>query len=127
MKKFVVGAVLALVLTVAALFAQETVTVTTPVVTTATSQQVRYIGFDLANSRIVVEVVANTGVLTVASYDSLGLTVNGVRTAATPTGATLLNSVNISNNTTTSLVKRVYQRLQADGVIAAGSITGTPQ
>jgi hypothetical protein len=46
--------------------------------------------------------------------------------STSPTGATLLSSLNTSNNTSTSLVKRVYQRLIADGVLA-GSISGSPQ
>lgn len=45
--------------------------------------------------------------------------------STTPTGAALLSALNTSNNSTTSLIKRVYQRLTADGVIA-GTISGTP-
>lgn len=44
----------------------------------------------------------------------------------TPTGAALLSSLNTSNNSVTSLIKRVYQRLTTDGVLA-GIISGTPQ
>ena len=43
-----------------------------------------------------------------------------------PSGATLLNQLNTVNLSTTSLVKRILQRLQTDGYIGAGSVTGTP-
>lgn len=44
---------------------------------------------------------------------------------STPTGASLLSSLNTSNNSTgTSLIKRVYNRLLTDGVIA-GSVSGS--
>lgn len=43
-----------------------------------------------------------------------------------PTGATLLHTLNIANfSGATSLVKAIYLRLLADGVLA-GSISGTP-
>jgi len=45
----------------------------------------------------------------------------------TPTGQTLLSTLNTSNNSTgTSLIKRVYNRLITDGVIT-GTVSGTPQ
>lgn len=44
----------------------------------------------------------------------------------TPTGQALLTALNTANLTSNSLVKRVLQRLQTDGYIAAGSVTGTP-
>lgn len=44
----------------------------------------------------------------------------------TPTGATLLTALNTSNNSVTSLIRRVYQRLTTDGVLA-GTISGVPQ
>jgi hypothetical protein len=43
-----------------------------------------------------------------------------------PTGATLLNSLNNANLSTKSLVKRVLERLQTDGYLPAGTISGTP-
>ena len=43
-----------------------------------------------------------------------------------PSGATLLNNLNNANLSTTSLVKRILQRLQTDGYITAGTISGTP-
>jgi hypothetical protein len=87
-----------------------------PVSVITSTYVVRYIGLDLAASRIVVELVSNQGGVLTKVYDG----------STTPTGAALLNALNTSNNTTTSLVKHVYQRLIADGVVA-GNISGTPQ
>lgn len=43
-----------------------------------------------------------------------------------PTGASLLSTLNTSNNSAgTSLIKRVYNRLIADGVLV-GSVSGSP-
>lgn len=117
MKRFLLCACLTVALALP-VFTQETITLTTPQTVTTTTARVSYIGFDLENARIVVEVKNNLGVIIVTkTYDATTL----------PTGATLLNSINTANNTTTSLVKRVYQRLQTDGVIAAGTVVGAPQ
>lgn len=43
-----------------------------------------------------------------------------------PTGAVLLSTLNTANLTSNSLVRRIINRLQTDGYIGAGSITGTP-
>lgn len=45
--------------------------------------------------------------------------------STTPTGAALLSALNTSNNSTTSLIKRVYNRLLADGYLS-GAVSGTP-
>lgn len=56
-----------------------------------------------------------------------GESVSKVYNATTsPTGATLLSQLNTSNNSTTSLIKRVYNRLVADGVLV-GTVSGSPQ
>lgn len=107
--------------------AQESVSLTTPTTKTASTQQVGYLGLDPINSRILVQLVANTGDVTLATYDASGLTVNGVLKAATPTGATLLHTLNTANFSINSLMKQVYSRLQTDGVIAAGTISGSAQ
>jgi hypothetical protein len=97
--------------------AQEIHTLTTPVTVTTTTYTLTYLGLDVAGNRIVVNLTSNTGVLLSKTYDN----------TTTPTGATLLHTLNIANFTTNSLVKAVYNRLIADGVIPAGSISGTPQ
>ena len=43
-----------------------------------------------------------------------------------PTGQSLISSINTGNNTTTSMAKKILQRLQTDGYVGAGSVTGTP-
>lgn len=111
----------------AILHAQEAVTLTTPVAKTTSTYTIAYVGLDVANSRIVVQLASNIGDPLIATYDAAGLAVNGVPKAPTPTGATLLHSLNAANFTTNSFVKQVYTRLQTDGVIAAGSVTGSPQ
>lgn len=98
------------------LAAQEAVTLSSPVVKTQTSASLVYLGIDVANGRITVQLTANTGDPIFKTYDS----------TTTPTGAALLSALNTSNNTTTSLIKRVYQRLITDGVIT-GTVGGTPQ
>jgi hypothetical protein len=42
-----------------------------------------------------------------------------------PSGATLLNALNTANLSTNSLVKRIFNRLVADGYIS-GTVSGTP-
>lgn len=43
-----------------------------------------------------------------------------------PAGAALLNTLNTGNHSVNSLAKKVFQRLQLDGYIGAGNISGTP-
>jgi hypothetical protein len=97
--------------------AQEIHTLSSPVSVTTTTYSLSYLGLDVVNNRIVAQVTSNTGVTVSKTYDA----------TTSPTGATLLHSLNTSNFTTTSLVKAVYNRLIADGVIPAGSVSGTPQ
>lgn len=44
---------------------------------------------------------------------------------AQPTGAALIHTLNTANFGTNSLVKQIFTRLQADGYIGAGTISGT--
>jgi hypothetical protein len=97
--------------------AQEVHTLTAPAVTTTSTYTISYVGLDVANSTIRVDIVSNTGLHVFKTYDA----------STTPTGATLLHNLNTANFTTTSLVKQVFNRLQADGVISAGSVSGIPQ
>lgn len=43
-----------------------------------------------------------------------------------PTGAALLTALNTANLTSNSLLRRTLLRLQADGYIPAGTVSGTP-
>lgn len=103
--------------------AQEAVTLATPITKPSiASCALDYLVIDpdlttVANGRIMA--VLQCGTDTVQKvYDA----------SSTPTGASLLTSLNTSNNSgaNTSLIKKVYTRLIADGVIT-GTVAGTPQ
>lgn len=96
--------------------AQESVTRTSPIVTTSSTVHVSYIGFGIDAGTIVVELTDNNGAITTKVYDA----------TTTPTADALFKSVNTSDNRTVSLIKKVYNRLIADGVIT-GTVSGTPQ
>jgi len=54
---------------------------------------------------------------------------DGVEVKCVYSGAlamTRLNTLNNSNNTTTSMIKRIFNALVADGKLPAGSVSGTP-
>lgn len=117
MKIFLCALALALAF-VGGAVAQESVTLSTPITSTIATKHVGYIAFDLDNSRIIAQVenASNTVIITKV-YDS----------TTNPTGATLLHNINIGNFSVNSLMKAVYNRLLADGVIETGSISGTAQ
>lgn len=92
----------------------EQVDLTTPQVATATTYTLNYLGINVVTGTIVVEVKSNLGALITKVYDSTTI----------PTGASLLSTLNTSNNSAgTSLVKRVFNRLVTDGVIV-GTVSG---
>lgn len=97
--------------------AQETVTLTVPLVQTTTAYRVQSITFDLDTSSIYVQIRGTNGELVQKTYNS----------TTTPTGATLLHAINTGNFSSNSLLKAVYNRLLTDGVIPAGSIIGVAQ
>jgi hypothetical protein len=95
----------------------ELVTLAAAVTTTRSTVRVTRVDLDVEAKRITVEWATNLSTEAFSKvYDS----------TTNPTGAVLLTSLNTANLTTTSLVKRVIQRLQTDGLIAAGSIAGSP-
>lgn len=98
--------------------AQEAVTLTTPIAKPATSScTLTSLYLDIAATRIVATLSCNNGDQITKQYDSF----------STPTGATLLSSLNVSANSAgNSLIKKVYARLIADGVMA-GTVTGIAQ
>jgi hypothetical protein len=109
--------VLALVLLVPVVLpAQEAVTLTAPIVKTASGCTLDTLILDVARNRIVATLVCAGGDPITKQYDAF----------STPTGATLLHALNIGNFSTNSLIKAVYNRLIADGVIT-GTVSGTPQ
>lgn len=89
-------------------------TLTTPLVPpTVTTYEVTQLFMSRTMSVIHVEVTTNTGV--VVSYTYTGAT-----------ALTLLGQLNVANNFTIPLERRILERLATDGVIGPGSVTGTP-
>lgn len=113
MKSFWLGVLL---LVPVVLPAQEAVTLTTPIVKTASGCVLDTLLLDVTRSRVVATLTCAGGDPIAKQYDAF----------TTPTGATLLHALNVGTFSTNSLVKAVYTRLIADGVIA-GTISGTPQ
>lgn len=101
-----------------AAFAQERVDLTAPIAKVSTQNcALDYFVIDVGNSRIKVDLKCNNGDVVSKVYDG----------TTNPSGATLLSQLNTSNNSAgTSLIRRIYNRLTADGVLT-GSVTGTPQ
>jgi hypothetical protein len=94
----------------------EQIDLTTPVAkAVASSFRVSYMNLDIDNARITVFLTANNGDTLQKVYDA----------TTTPTGATLLHNLNTGNFSVNSLMKAVYNRLIADGVIA-GTVSGVP-
>jgi hypothetical protein len=92
----------------------EQVDLVTPVAKPSiTNYRVSYMNLDIDNARITVFLTANNGETLQKVYDA----------TTTPTGATLLHALNTGNFTANSLLRAVYNRLIADGVIA-GTVTG---
>lgn len=100
------------------LHAQEVVTLTTPITKPSTTVcQLDSLLLDVAGKRIVASLTCPNGDPISKQYDAF----------TTPTGATLLSSLNVSaNSPANSLIKKVYARLIADGVIS-GTVGGTAQ
>lgn len=98
--------------------AQESVNLTTPIVRpSTTSCTIDELHLYTTGRRIVVDLICVNGNPISKQYDAF----------STPTGATLLNQLNTSNNSAgNSLIRKVYTRLITDGVIS-GTITGVAQ
>jgi hypothetical protein len=97
---------------------QEIVTLTTPIAKTSTSIcTLDSVLLELKTARIAATLTCNNGDTISKQYDSF----------STPTGASLLSSLNVSTNTVgNSLIKKVYARLALDGIVV-GTVSGTPQ
>lgn len=95
---------------------QELVTLTAPIVRSTSGCVLDSLLLDVGRNRIVASLVCAGGDPISKQYDAF----------STPTGATLLHSLNIGNFSTNSLIKAVYNRLITDGVIA-GTVSGIPQ
>jgi len=103
----------------------ELVTLTTPITKpTQSTITIDRITIDVTAKAILIQWLGNNGEAASAAYPTPAI-LNPLG-ALQPTGAVLLNQLNTLNMSTTSLIKRVLQRLQTDGYIAAGTIAGTP-
>ena len=92
----------------------EILTLTSPITKpSVTTYVVLFLSLDWGNSRIVVRVQGSDASEIEAVYEGA-------------TAVALMTVLNTSNLTTTSLYKRVIQKLQTDGKLPAGNITGTP-
>lgn len=103
--------------------AQEIVTLTTPIAKPSTAncqldELHLYPEVPFSTSRIVVSVRCNNGDTITKQYDEFTV----------PTGATLLTTLNRSNNSVgnTSLINKIYIRLGLDGVVV-GTVSGVVQ
>lgn len=97
----------------------ETIALTAPVSTTRSTIRITRVDIDVESKRIAVEWASNLSTEAFrAIYDSI----------TTPTGATLLTTINKMNFALAnpSFVARIIARLQTDGFIAAGTVSGTP-
>lgn len=103
----------------------ELVTLTAPVTKpNQTTIRIERIVLDIEQKAILIQWLGNNNEAGSASYPTPAI-LNPLG-ALQPTGAVLLNQLNTLNMSTTSLVKRVLQRLQTDGYLAAGTIAGSP-
>lgn len=103
----------------------ESVALTTPITYTSDSTlHIQRLIVDVDAQSVTVTVVGNGQLATTAFYPTPA--VNGPLGSLQPTGATLIHTINTSNFSVNSLAKAIYNRLQTDGYIGAGSITGTP-
>ena len=112
-------AALAALLATGALAAQERehVTLASPVPATVTAYTLEEIVLNVRDRIIVVRVRPNVGADVSYAYTE----------TTTPTGATLLSQINRGDFSTNSLVKVIYNRLMAAGVIPEGSVVSVPQ
>ena len=116
MKRFIFS-FLVLTLLATPVSAAETTTLTTPVTRPSqTACRVDRITLDITAKTIYIQVLGNNDEATSKVYDA----------TTTPTGQTLLTSLNTANLTSNSLLKRVLNRLSTDGV-CVGTVTGTPE
>ncbi len=98
----------------------ETITLSTPIThPNVTGFTIDQININRTAGSIYITWFGNTGELFSASYPTPSPN-------AQPSGATLLHSLNNGNFSANSLVKQIFTRLQTDGYIAAGTISGSP-
>lgn len=101
----------------------EQITLTTPLTKpNQTLVKLKLMTISLDTKAVHIEFVGDNGEPGTADYPTpppLG--------SSQPSGQTLISTLNTANLTTTSLAKRVLQRIQTDGYVGAGAVTGTPE
>lgn len=113
--------------------AQELVTLTTPITTTsATNVRLERFQVDLASQIVHVQWLVrdasnNTRQAGSAVYSTPAVSNACTPAVAQPSGATLLHTINTANFSVNSLSKRLFQQLQTDCYLPAGTIAGTPE
>jgi hypothetical protein len=114
MKRLLLALVLSLTVVASA---QERIDLTAPETKpNTTSYSLSALHLDWDNGTILVFLKGANGEVFVKAYTP----------TTTPTGVSLIISLNKANLSVTSLQKRIYQQLIADGV-KVGTISGTPQ
>lgn len=105
----------------------ETITLTAPETKPANpTYTIVGITEDWQAGSVEIRLIGANGETRTAFYGAQGLIgANGQIVSGSPTGATILKAQNKMNFSTTSRVKRIYQQLLADGVLA-GAVTGVP-
>lgn len=113
--------------------AQELVTLTAPIATTtATNVRLERFNVDLPAQSVHVQWLIRDASNNIRQAGSAVYPTPAVLNVcstpvAQPSGATLLHTINTANFTTNSLSKRLFQQLQTDCYLPAGTIGGTPE
>jgi hypothetical protein len=103
----------------------EELTLTTPTTVPKTKWKLAIFSVNVLVQMLTIEVYADSGERIVAIYPTPA--VIGPLGTLQPSGKEALSSLNTANNSAgTSMVKRILQRLQTDGYVGAGTVTGTP-
>jgi hypothetical protein len=98
--------------------AQERLDLTTPETKpTNPTYTISLVTFDWERGTVIATLKGTNGELLTKVYTG----------STAPTGISLMIALNKSNNSTTSLQKRIFLQLQADIPALAGAINGTPQ
>ena len=92
----------------------EILTLTTPIAQPSrTTYRVQRLTLDWDAAAIRIDLLGSDGVVVNASYDGA-------------VALALMTTLNSANMSTTSLHKRILQKLQTDGILPAGTVSGTP-
>lgn len=103
----------------------ETLTLTTPIAPpTQTTVRIDKVTLDVSRSQITIEWLWSDDTRGAAVYPTPVPPLAAHPTQ--PTGAVLLAALNVGDFRGSSLVKQIILRLQADGYVPPGAISGTP-